>query len=292
MPVYCYRCDRRFPQDRALAQHERDSPNHRIYCRLCDIDLSSSAALRKHNKRKHFYCDTCDLLFDDSDDFLEHGEDEHFACSPCIRIFTTFNGYACHSESAHHYCRECNRLFQSENTLRIHRASSIHTPRWLACPGRQCIKKFTCPSALIHHAESGACPSGVTRKAVNEYVARQDRQNIITNASRMLTGPDGEKCPPSEPNYLATQLSWNGKRYECFLCHGQYATQAGLNQHLKSPRHLQDVYHCPMRNCEMEFTVLSALCQHAEMGSCGIRESRMAKSAMEYLERGMRALSL
>ncbi|EJC99648.1 uncharacterized protein FOMMEDRAFT_160073 [Fomitiporia mediterranea MF3/22] len=289
MSSYCHRCRSWVLHNKALVQRQRSSANHHC-CHICDIGLPSSAALREHIKIKHFYCRICDLLFDDSDDFLEHGESDHYTCWPCARIFTSFEIYIKHNTSKHYFCHECNLPFLSEGTLTNHR-STTHGSRWLRCPGRRCKKRFLTPSGLIQHAESGGCRSGVTRKAVNEYVANQDRQNVITNPLRMITGFDGINYPPSEPEYLATELSRNGKCYECFLCRSQFKTLEGLNQHLKSPCHLQKLYHCPMTSCAMEFTVLSALCQHVEMGSCGIRETRIVQNAMEYLERGMKALS-
>ena len=35
----------------------------------------------------------------------------------------------------------------------------------------------------------------------------------------------------------ATDLSWNGVAYECFVCHATFRNLAGLNQHLQSPTH-------------------------------------------------------
>jgi len=140
------------------------------------------------------------------------------------------------------------------------------------------------------HFESGTCPSGMTREQLNYLVVRADRNNVITNPSRLIGGPMGYEAPMNTSTW-ATERSWNGVAFECFLCHSTYRKLYALNQHLKSPAHDQRIYRCPKFDCRVEFSALSALCQHVERGSCGVRMFRQVQDAMESLTRGFHAIT-
>lgn len=44
----------------------------------------------------------------------------------------------------------------------------------------------------------------------------------------------------------------------------------GLDQHLKSPTHLREIYHCPNRaRCGAQFKTLAGMFNHLESESCG-----------------------
>ncbi|KAI9435085.1 zinc finger protein [Lactarius indigo] len=90
----------------------------------------------------------------------------------------------------------------------------------------------------------------------------------------------------------ATDLSWNGMAYECFLCHSTFRTLGRLDQHLQSPTHDQKIYKCLNPDCRIEFVALSALCQHVEGGSCGVRVFKQVQNAMESLTRGFNAIAI
>ncbi|KAI5118107.1 hypothetical protein M0805_003461 [Coniferiporia weirii] len=341
--TYCDRCNRWFPHDRALEQHERDSVNHQIcyecnrdfptwtglkehyvqsrhhhYCQRCDKHFNTDNGFINHSVSKHYfcvehrrtwdtaeglrqhyiqsgdhyYCTICSTLLNDEYDFLNHGEKYHYVCGSCVTIFASSNALINHNDCEHYYCRECDRVFQTAANLASHKASSIHKPRNVNCPGRGCRKAFISVSALILHAESGTCPSGVTRSTVDAFVARLDRQNVITNPARMITGPYGHQTPPAEPEYWATERSWNGYAYECFLCDSTFRTLWSLDAHLKSPRHRERIYRCPMAGCGQEYQVLSALSQHVERGSCGARRNTQVQSVMDRLTNGMRTITI
>ncbi|KAH8108275.1 hypothetical protein DFH11DRAFT_1517159 [Phellopilus nigrolimitatus] len=287
--AYCNRCQRPFPHDSALDQHERDSINH-WKCNDCNKDFSTSTGRDQHYAMNHYYCTICDEFFDDIDDLLEHEED-HEVCHVCGIIFASGEALADHNESSHYYCRECDRLFQTPAGLKSHLSSSIHTPRTIACPGRKCHKSFGSHSALIMHAESNACPSGVTREAVNAFVARMDRQNVITNPARMVAGPGGYTVP-AEMEYWATVEMWNGRAFECFLCLDTFRTLSALDAHLKSLRHRSRIYRCPGAECQREFPALSALWQHVVSGACGVGRNRQVQRMMDNLTCGLRTIVL
>jgi len=192
----------------------------------------------------------------------------------------------------HLYCTDCGRSFQNENNLRQHLNSKLHQPAIYSCPGRGCTKSFISPAALTLHFESDTCPSGMTREQLNRRVVRADTNNYITNPSRLLTGPLGWNEPPASTTTWATELSWNGDAYECFLCNSEFGTLARLDQHLKSPRHDEKIYICPKGDCRAEFVTLSGLCQHVEGGSCGVRMFKRVRDTMESLTRGFNMLSV
>jgi hypothetical protein len=45
----------------------------------------------------------------------------------------------------------------------------------------KCNKKFNCPSAQLHHLESGKCKSGMTKTKLNAAIAANDTGRIITS---------------------------------------------------------------------------------------------------------------
>ncbi|KAH8108822.1 hypothetical protein DFH11DRAFT_1747406 [Phellopilus nigrolimitatus] len=314
----CYKCDLDFSTTIWLEQHYVQSPNH-SYCRSCmkhfDDDsayvyhcvdvhyycsvhrcfFQSPESLREHYSEDHCYCEICDQAFVDVDDFiddfLQHKKDNDPVCSACTRIFASSEALTNHNESSHDYCRDCKRFFKTPAGLQTHRASSVHTPRTIACPGRKCNKSFVSHSALIMHSESDTCPSGVTRKAVNAFVARIDRQNIITNPARMIAGPAGYTIP-METEYWATAEMYNGSAFECFLCLDTFRTLSALDAHLKSLRHRARIYRCPGAECQREFPALSALWQHVVSGACGVGRNRQVQRMMDNLTCGLRTIVL
>ncbi|KAG5634632.1 hypothetical protein H0H81_001322 [Sphagnurus paluster] len=131
---------------------------------------------------------------------------------------------------------------------------------------------------MLFHLDSGTCASGMNRRLLNDNVRRLDRNNIITDPSRMIGGGDGTQ---DEVTYYATNAAWNGHGYECYLCHSAYNSLRALNQHLASPRHQNKIYFCPLQTCRVRFTTLSALCQHIESERCGVYRFQAVKNTLE-----------
>lgn len=129
----------------------------------------------------------------------------------------------------------------------------------IACPW--CQDGFTTASGLTIHLESGKCQrSGLNVQKINKMVQQADRHHVITKP--MITYESDE--------LIATDNSWNGNMYECYLCHKEFHSLGALNQHMKSPAHMQSIYRCPKGSCRREYKTLSALVQHVESESCGI----------------------
>ncbi|KAH9989522.1 hypothetical protein BJV77DRAFT_963881 [Russula vinacea] len=246
------------------------------------------------------YCNRCKRSFPHDRALEQHKEDSnsHWPCDDCDRDFSSYEARQQHyaNSSSHHYCEDCDRHFQNENNLHQHMNSKVHQPTKFRCPGRGCTKSFVSASALTLHLESGTCRSGMTRKKLNRCVVRADTKHYITNPERLLTGPLGWCEPPSRTATWATERSWNGSEYECFLCNSTFKSLARLNQHLKSPRHDEKIYRCPKSDCRIEFVTLSGLCQHVEVGSCGVRMFRRVRNAMDLavdsLTKGFKMLTM
>ncbi|KAA1478130.1 hypothetical protein DENSPDRAFT_787681 [Dentipellis sp. KUC8613] len=289
--TYCDRCDRYFPHDAALYQHERDSSNHNI-CYDCDIDFTTWKGLKEHwvQSRIHDYCQHCDRHFTSSRALQNHLDRDHYYCATHGKSYKTEATRDEHFSKEHFYCKPCSRFFQSQSNLDSHLGSSVHQPRNVICPGRGCGRAFVSGSALVLHFESGTCPSGLTRQELNRLVVRADRNNLITNPSRLIAGSDGARAPPITKTW-ATERSWNGYAYECFLCNRCFGTLVSLNKHLQSPRHEEKIYRCPNATCQMQFPTLSSFVQHAENGRCGVRQFKQVKNALDEIVGGMRSLT-
>ncbi|THV00616.1 hypothetical protein K435DRAFT_656811 [Dendrothele bispora CBS 962.96] len=289
---YCDRCDRWFPHWRALQQHKENHPSHNI-CRSCGLDFPTWNGLKEHWVQSpcHFYCQYCDLHFSDFEDLEEHYIDDHDYCRKCRRVFKNPTGLREHYRQSenHHYCEDCKRDFQSANNLTSHLNSSIHQARTVPCPFRGCGQSFITRSHLILHLESGKCSSGVNRSAVDRYVRQYDKNNVITDPSRLLTGPDELD---RDAFYSANERAWNGRAYECYLCHNTFRTLAGLNQHLASPRHQEKIYLCPLSTCRQRFPTLSGLCQHIESQKCGVAKFRIVQRTLDDVMGKMRMLTM
>ncbi|THH32218.1 hypothetical protein EUX98_g1976 [Antrodiella citrinella] len=239
----------------------------------------------------HHFCTRCEEDFDYEDELEMHFEQDHHYC--CSQFFDSERQLRAHKNDHHWYCESCNRTFRSESNLDSHLRSSVHLPRRFKCPG--CNNAFISPAALILHCEAGRCPSGVTRQAIDRLVVAFDRNNIITNPNRLLQGPDGSYSAPSTITSWATRNSFNGQAYECVLCHREFRTLDALNSHLRSPAHADKIYRCPGNGCGTQFRALSALVQHVESGSCGVKKFRnqidQMVGSVASLVSGMRSLT-
>lgn len=137
---------------------------------------------------------------------------------------------------------------------------------------------FINKSALILHLESGSCRSGVNRRFIDNLVRNNDRSNVITDPARLIAAGDRGNV-----QLIATDRSWNGRAYECVLCHTQFRQLIDLNRHLASPRHQEKAYRCPLSSCNDHFVSLSGLCQHIESERCGVTKFKVVTDAMDNL---------
>jgi hypothetical protein len=119
-------------------------------------------------------------------------------------------------------------------------------------------------------------------------VRQYDKTNLITDPSRLLTNGTAS----DNTKYYASNRSWNGCEYECYLCHRGYPSLTSLNQHLASPTHQDKIYICPASTCRTRFTTLSALCQHIESEKCGVSKFKVVQHTMDSIFNQMGRLTL
>ena len=152
----------------------------------------------------------------------------------------------------------------------------------MACPF--CKRGFTSASGVSHHLETGSCPNakGLNREAIYKELRQRDPNGMITNNLLEWHG---------ETTWSSTS-AWNGNQYECYLCHRQFAKNADLDRHLKSPTHLQQIYHCPNKmRCGSQFKTLAAMFNHLESESCGfIKFAGVQKNVGNFLSSGQRTI--
>jgi hypothetical protein len=208
-----------------------------------------------------------------------------------LKVHETTALLIAHLLECHAYCATCKIHFLNTAHLKSHILGK-HTDRSFICVGDRCYKKFKLISGLTSHLESGACKSGATRIVVNRVVVRLDAHNVITNPNRLITGPDGYE-PPESTRLLATEISWNGSSYGCFLCPSTFTSLKGLNMHLESQKHDEAIYRCPNKeHCRKEFKALSILCSHIQNNKCGVMQLQYATEAMESLVAGLKELEI
>lgn len=167
------------------------------------------------------------------------------------------------------------------------RTSALHNQRSCRCLGLGCGRSFVSHADLTLHYESGTCPSGATRRVLNDFVVRSDRNNVVTNPARLIAGPSRQ---PEVVSLRATVAAWNGYAFECILCHKNYHSLPALNAHLNSPAHADKIFRCPTQynGCNTEFSTLSGLLQHVERSSCGVTMfQRQIRNVMDNVTQGM-----
>ncbi|KAL8751995.1 MAG: hypothetical protein Q9184_005879, partial [Pyrenodesmia sp. 2 TL-2023] len=195
-------------------------------------------------------------------DALDHW-DTPYECDTCNASFRTQTGCNNHMESRGHwanYCSPCQRQFDNANNLKAHLNSRVHQGTKISCPF--CKRTFAAASGVSHHLEGGSCKTAPSfnRENIYRFLRHKDRSGFITN--NLLEWRQGE-------TWSARGNAWNGTGYECYLCHRHFHAIADLDRHLKSPTHMQEIYHCPKRPCGTQFKTLAATLNHLESESCG-----------------------
>ncbi|KAG8529016.1 uncharacterized protein KY384_006706 [Bacidia gigantensis] len=237
-----------------------------------------------------YECDGCDEEFNDPDERNIHMDEcghERWECETCDRKFASPGAQEQHMNAVghwEHYCQSCRRNFDNANNLRMvshfyqleksnptsvfnvltslkHMNSKTHRGSDVPCPF--CRKGFTTASGVSNHLETGSCPNAsvVNRESIYKLIKQRDSQGLFTN--KLLEWKDDRE------ETWSTSNAYNGHDYECYLCHRCFRAPAHLDQHLKSPAHMQQIYHCPnSKNCGLQFKTLAAMFNHLESESC------------------------
>ncbi|OTB18064.1 hypothetical protein K445DRAFT_9902 [Daldinia sp. EC12] len=252
----CGTCWREFTTLRGREQHMNalchGIPEHE--CDTCFRFFNSRSAVENHmNAKNHWFhkCGICSETWPDEEQMKEHEIEDHL------------------------YCSDCNRFFNNPNGIKMHLNSRAHRGYCMKCPF--CAKDYTSATGLSHHLEGGRCPKAPFLNADEIYklVRFKDTAGLI---SKKLIGWNGS------PQYEATGEAWNGYAFECYICHRDFGSLASLNQHLSSPAHRQNLYHCPNRlGCGREFVSLAGLMNHLESESCGYTKFENVQRAAQNI---------
>ena len=271
--------------------------------------------------RPAFGCNLCNLWWRDEECCLDHMRDEgHFGfeCRVCYHWSWTKEARVQHEHEAHFFCKACDRSFQSHNNLKQvcqcvfddqpnkaiihgythtfnprnttnishqHLNSRTHLGQDIKCPF--CPNSYTTATGMTHHLESGSCRNApsLNRDSIYKFVRSKDPSGLI---SKKLIGWDGSSS--TQNTYSCTDRAWNGRNWECYLCHKGFNSMHGLNQHLNSPAHQQNLYHCPNRNCRQDFKTLAAIINHLESEKCGAMRFEQVQRGIHGMVSGSRLI--
>ncbi len=187
----CPACRRRFPLKQSLEAHQRETWH--ACCVTCNI-LSPTVRLHALHMQTH-----------SPTPGLTPSPATQFRCCDCERDFKDENALANHIRSSKVHgpgkgsnkkknkqihqerdqlrCKKCKKAFQSQHAMEQHLSSVRHNPlSKIKCVAAvECKKQFNCPSAQLHHLESGRCVSGMTKGKLNAAIAASDTERIITS---------------------------------------------------------------------------------------------------------------
>ncbi|KAK7470472.1 hypothetical protein VKT23_001898 [Stygiomarasmius scandens] len=288
MPI-CNQCNRSFETNHALTAHCSAKAHFNYRCIPCNRVFVDQLALQQHldnapiHQSESDNSDNSDYEWDDdtdSDADSDLDSDTDTYCRTCDRSFIHREALYQHlsASAIHNWCFVCSRDFEHPVDLARHNASRVHEPADMKCP--LCSRMFKSPSDIANHIESGSAGhSRINRHHVTAAVHRMEITPPIS-ISRQIAGPPSI---PTVTEYVVTQLAFNGKAYECYLCHRQCRTLRGLNDHLNSPAHDDDQFQCPHGKCGKQFTVISALIRHIESESCGLAKFRTVEKYTNQL---------
>ncbi|KAL6721528.1 hypothetical protein ACLMJK_000632 [Lecanora helva] len=206
----CWTCKSAFYSLEDLQGHKRFEGH--CYCNNCQMYFDDPPSLKAHNDKSHplhFHC--CDCLRDFVNEYalnqhLQHKVHEQFQCQVCQQILGGMEAFDRHIVKAHgaianqkrkfyppelNSCYICQRSFKNKMALEQHLKSVVHHPLSnLKCiVSSKCKARFTTPSALLNHLESGHCRSGLSRQDIHRLVQIHDTERMITHgpsAQRMI----------------------------------------------------------------------------------------------------------
>lgn len=210
----CPECKKHFVQKPSLGAHQRETRH--AHCYNCDITFPTKGLYAKH-MQSHSPV---------SAKPPSSSSVTQFRCCDCKRDFKSENALEDHLRDAKIHkprkkgkekknqsenkqyeddmrprCKKCKKTFESQHALGQHLSSVRHKPLSdIKCIAAEtCEKRFNCPSAQLHHLESGKCVSRMTKGKLNAAIAASDKNNIITSrakvADQWLLDDDNSSTP-------------------------------------------------------------------------------------------------
>lgn len=135
-----------------------------------------------------------------------------------------------------------------------------------SCPS--CDRTFNSNEALIQHTEAKHGKSNVHR-GVRMWENSRNQSGELTTGS----APGQYSYEVTYEDYDDTTGTW-----DCGICYREFTTARGLEQHLNSGVHEEDLYRC--QGCERTFRNLGALNQHVTMSDCSARSARQVRTLL------------
>ena len=126
----------------------------------------------------------------------------------------------------------------------------------------------------------------MTREKLHAAIRARDPGGLIT--AKLLEW--NHSAQPTSSAWSSSQ-AWNGRGYECYLCHKTFGAPRSLDQHLASPTHAQRSYYCPNGSCGREFVALAPLLSHLESESCAFMRFEKVQQQVGNVIAGSRMLS-
>ncbi|KAJ0413355.1 hypothetical protein BJY00DRAFT_319848 [Aspergillus carlsbadensis] len=267
----CETCKNDFYTQWARVNHMNDE-DHWPRCDTCGETFQTLPACKQHMSDLGHWprCEICKCLFWTwsfcEDHIIDWGHwSPTVPCETCDERFHTQTLAEQHMRTLGHYgnyCKHCGRFFDNENNLRKHFESRTQRGSNMAWRHSQIDKTTT--SGSIRHFETGSSTGAtrINRQMTQRVASYLDAQRPPTHHSNWRDGENRQD--------LATDKTWNGFGWECYVCHKEFARRTGLGNHLNSQAHRQRIYHCSNEKCAKEFSSLDGLFNHLENDACSI----------------------
>lgn len=203
-PARCQACNLSFYGGEDLKKHSTIA--HGNKCSICSSGFASISLLQDHQRSSnHCFCRQCNRLFSSASHLDRHlrfapAHSTQYHCCDCDRDFVNEKALSQHlqykvhppkvdsSKSNEYSCTKCDRKFKNKTALNQHLTSLVHNPLSdIKCvASSDCAARFTSPSAMILHLESGKCSSRMTRERLNLLVQSNDDERVISKGPEDL----------------------------------------------------------------------------------------------------------
>lgn len=203
-PARCQACNLSFHGGEDLKKHSTIA--HGNKCSICSSGFASISLLQDHQRASnHCFCRQCNRLFSTASHLDRHlryapAHSTQYHCCDCDRDFINEQALSQHlqykvhppkadsSKSNENSCTKCDRKFKNKAALNQHLTSLVHKPLSdIKCvASSDCAARFTSPSAMILHLESGKCSSRMTRERLNLLVQSNDHERVISKGPEAL----------------------------------------------------------------------------------------------------------